>query len=144
MVHFSPVHPERVQIADLRSGKTSELYPTKGDVQREQLIKERAKHLPPDAACVRANDPCRPELFDEDVWQMGTDGKGNFAFLIEQSPCVAWGASAAQNVLYIYQRGSAGWHFCERKVADSEREALGKSLVADFGQVARRCKQRSR
>ena len=146
MIHFAPVHQERLQLADLGNGATSELYPMKGDALRAQLISEHMKHIPTRETCARMNDPCNPEKFDEDVRSLGTDGKGRFAFLVLQSASHATTSEkspvpvTSQAVLYVYKQNSTGWRYCEEKIADSHQvEALDKSLHSDFDQVVTRC-----
>jgi hypothetical protein len=145
MIHFAPVHPERLQVVDLHSGKVAELYPPQGDKQRAHLIAEHAKHLPQYQTCARMNDPCDPKLFDEMIESLATDGQGHFAFLAsqfanhatmeEQPPVMV----ARQTIIYIYRQDKAGWHYCEQKVTGSDEKVLAKELKLHFDQVAMRC-----
>ncbi len=43
MIHFAPVHPERLQLADLLTGKTAELYPHQRRCSSYRLITEHDK-----------------------------------------------------------------------------------------------------
>ncbi len=145
MVHFSPVHPERLQFADLRTGATTELYPPKDDALRARLASENAAHMPSDETCMRMNDPCKPEEFDEDISSMGTDGKGRFAFIAVQSAQHAVQENKpseivpSQVVLYVYERRRNGWFYCQREIDDSEARSLQDELSSHFDQVAVRC-----
>ena len=128
MIHFAPVHPERLQIADLRHGTTQELYPPKADALRAQLAREHAKHMPADETCMRMNDPCDPEMFDEDISALQTDGKGRFSFIANQSASHSTeeGKSpdivASQVVLYVYARSEKGWLYCEQRLPGSDEQ----------------------
>lgn len=145
MIHFAPVHPERLQLADLGSGKTWELYPPKDDLLRAELAAEHAKHMPSQEICTRMNDSCKPGEFDEDIRALGTDGKGRFAFLVPQSASHAVKEGeppetvASQAVLYVYQRDGDGWLYCENKVDKSHIEGLSRLLRFNFDSVAKRC-----
>lgn len=145
MIHFAPVHPERLQFADLVSGKTAELYPPKGDALRDRLITEHEKHMPAQATCAHNNDPCEPDKFDEDIRSTETDGKGTFAFVAVQSANHAFNPDedpvtvVSQSVLYIYKRESDGWRYCEQEVSGSEVEIVQQSLRSDFAKVRTRC-----
>jgi hypothetical protein len=144
MIHFAPVHPERLQLADLRSGATEELYPPKNDLLRAELAREHAKHMPSEQTCARMNDPCEPDEFDEDISMLGTDGKGRFALIASRSANHATKEEepletvAAQTVLYIYQRDRDGWRYCQEKIDDSVIERL-RSAPNPFDHAAARC-----
>ncbi|MGB7189441.1 MAG: hypothetical protein WBD10_04845 [Acidobacteriaceae bacterium] len=143
MIHFAPVHAERLQFADLRRRVTAELYPPKGDVLRSKLARENARNMPPAKVCQQMNDPCAPELFDESISRIATDGEGRFAFIVNQSanhataPDEAPTTTASQNVLYIYSHGNSGWLYCEDGLGDSEAEMLTNSW--QFGDAEGRC-----
>lgn len=131
MIHFASAHPERLQFADLRSGKKTELYPPKGDVLRAEFAREHAKYMPPQATCEKFNDPCEPELYDEDIDFVGVDGQVTFAFAVhrdashateEGQPPDSVGSEVA---LYRYTRSSNGWLYCEEKLSEDEARALG-------------------
>jgi hypothetical protein len=145
MIHFAPVHPERLQLASLRDGKTLELYPVQGDALRAQLITEHAKHLPTPDECARMNDPCRANEFDEDIRLLETNRAGLFAFLAFQSASHATIPGqppvtvASQAVLYIYKQSSEGWHYCEEKIAEAQVENTAALLQSDFARIAARC-----
>lgn len=143
--HFAPVHPERLQLANLRTGITSEVYPPKNDALRGQLTSEHAKHMPPEQICARMNDPCDSRQFDEDIRSLASDGHGRFGFLALQSASHSEveGQSpktvVAQTVLYLYASTQDGWRYCERKVDDSEIEALDKELKFHLSNIAASC-----
>ena len=145
MIHFAPVHPERLQVVDLRSGKTAELYPSLGDALRQQLTHENAQKMPPQATCREMNDPCSPGQFDEDIRSLASDGNGKLALIVVQSVSHALEKEqppetmASQTALYLYQYVSSGWQYCEEEIDDSEIERLDQELKANFEKVATRC-----
>ena len=96
MIHFAPVHPERLQLANLRSGARMELYPPQGDVLRAAFAREHATHMPPRATCDQMNDPCTPELYDEAIDFVDEDGYGGFAFIVHRD---------ALHVIVVVDRG---------------------------------------
>ncbi len=145
MVHFAPVHPERVQLADLTTGKTVELYPPQNDPLRARLAREHRKRMPDKKTCALMNDPCRAALFDEGVRSLHADGTGRFAFLALQSashatqPDMPPTIEVSQAVLYVYKRGSDGWRYCQVEVDAAHIEAVSGFLRSDFSKVANRC-----
>jgi len=145
MIHFAPVHPERLLQADLESGENSELYPLKHDPLRRRLIREHKKLMPAEKTCALNNDPCVAAEFDEDIRALNTDGKGLFAFLAMQSashstrPESTPTTFVSQSVLYVYRRDPAGWHYCERSVSSPQVDAVSGLLRSNFSEVAHRC-----
>lgn len=145
MIHFAPVHPERLQLNDLGSGATVELYPPKDDALRSQLAAENAKHMPSAQTCARMNDPCDPAIFDEDISAFGTDGRGRFAFIVSQSASHAMKEEepsetvASQSVLYVYLRNKSGWLYCQQKLEESEVERLSSAQKLHFEDAVSRC-----
>ena len=130
MVHFAPVHPERLAFADLASGKTIELYPPKGDALRSAFAREHAKHMPPKAACEKMNDPCTPEAYDENIDFVDADGHGSFAFVVHRDALHATAdeqppdSVASEAALYQYAGNGKGWLYCEEKLSDDEAKEL--------------------
>ena len=145
MIHFSAAHPERLQFADLTTGKTEELYPAKGDALRDKLITLHEQRLPSQSTCAVFNDPCEPEVFDEDIGSVGTNGKGKLAFVATQEPAHRLKEGepavtvASQTVLYVYEKRSDGWFYCERELDKAAAEELDKKLSSAFNDVASRC-----
>jgi len=143
MIHFAPVHPERLQLTDVLTGKTQELYPPKDDVLRAKLALENARHMPSQDTCGQMNDPCDPQLFDEDIRSLATDGKGQFAFIAEQSASHATQAEtppetvASQSVFYLYKLDRGVWRYCERE-ADASEASSASPL--NLNAAAARCK----
>ncbi len=142
MIHFAPVHPERLQLTDLLTGKTQELYPPKGDLLRTKLARENKRQMPSQATCMQTNDPCNPQLFDEDIRSLATDEKGQFAFIAEQSASHATKAAtppeivASQAVFYLYKLVQGSWRYCER-AADASEASSGSPL--DWNAALARC-----
>ena len=149
MMHFAPVHPQRLEVVNLANRTATEIYPLKGDVWRARLIAEHAKKMPSPKICEESNDPCVPEYFDEDIRSVRTDGQGRFTFEANQSADHAPGKEQTpvtvveQTVLYAYEwvpgaSGEAGgWRFCAEKPADSAAAPQPRSL--DQGQIGTHC-----
>jgi hypothetical protein len=130
MVHFAAVHPERLEFADLASGKTMELYPPKGDALRAAFALEHAQHMPPKATCEKMDDPCKAEDYDESIDFVDTDGHGSFAFTVQREALHATASEqppesvVSEAALYRYARDGKGWLYCEEKLSDDEAKAL--------------------
>jgi hypothetical protein len=148
MIHFAPVHPERLQLVDLKLGTKTELYPPKGDAMRAKLASENAAHMPTQSICMKMNDPCDPKLFDEDIAGIATGTGGRFAIIVnqwaghatveEQPPVTA----ASQSVLYIYARSDRGWEYCESAISGEEaaKRTQGVGMRSwQFDDTAGRC-----
>ena len=145
LIHFAAVHPERLQRADVATGKTVELYPSQHDPLRVRFIREHSKHMPDGRTCALMNDPCTASMFDEEIRSLNTDGHGRFAFLSLQSashatqPETAPDTVVSQAVLYVYQHASDGWRSCEVEVEKSQIEAMSGLLLSNFPEVGHRC-----
>jgi hypothetical protein len=145
MMHFAPVHPERLQLLDLLKPGSKEIYPLKDDALRAHFIGEHAKHMPSDEVCGLLNDPCDSKLFDESVGYFASDGRGKFALLVNLDASHATEKETppitvlSRDILYIYQQDKHGWLYCEQPVEDSEVEILGKEMSGHFEKVASRC-----
>ena len=132
MIHFAPVHPERLQLANLRTGRRVELYPPQGDALRAEFAREHARHMPQYETCMQMNDSCTPELYDEDIEFTDNDRGGNFEFIVRrdashrtdngQPPETV--ASAAALYRYAWD-GQNNWMYCEERL--SEDEATGNA-----------------
>lgn len=122
MIHFAPVHPERLQLADLRTGKRMELYPPRGDALRAEFAREHAKHMPPPSTCMQMNDPCKPELYDETVEFVDTDRGGNFVFTVHREALHAMvigqppESVGSETAFYRYAWNGRSWMYCEQKL----------------------------
>lgn len=145
MIHFAPVHPEKLQFNDLRSGLNTELYPPKNDALRAKLAAENAAHMPSQETCTRMNDPCDPAVFDEDISAFQTDGKDRFAFIATQSANHATKEEeppetvASQSVLYVYSRDQNKWLYCEQELEQSVIELLSSGQTTRFEDMAAHC-----
>ncbi len=148
MIHFSPVQAERLQLADLKRGTTTELYPPEGDAMRAKLARENAAHMPTRQTCMKMNDPCNPHLFDEDILGITTGTGGRFAIIVNQSASHATvqgeppATVASQSVLYIYLPSDHGWKYCEAAISNEEAMMLTQDSRArpwKFGDTAGRC-----
>jgi hypothetical protein len=148
MIHFSPVHPERLQLADLKLGTTFELYPSKGDAMRARLASENATHMPTRAICMKMNDPCDPHLFDEEILAIATGPEDRFALIVKQSashvtvPEESPVTVASQSVLYIYAPSDYGWIYCQAEVSNQEatmRTQASRLRSWQFNDTAGRC-----
>jgi hypothetical protein len=116
-VHFAPQHPSRLAYADLRTGEKVELYPSKNDPLREAFADIHEKHMPAEADCGRANDPCDPDVYDEDIEFVDAHADG-FRIRVTRRAEHGWVTKDAvvdvpfQMATYTYQRTGAGWMYC--------------------------------
>lgn len=159
-VHFAPAHPERLALADLRTGKNTELYPPEGDLLRAAFAHEHARHIPSQDTCAATNDPCQPELYDEDVTFLGADEQGSFAIAVQRDAAHAAAenetresvASAAAVYLYAPAGSASGskasgpaapaptrWLYCEQPLAADEAQALSGNRGQSWDAVKDRC-----
>ena len=145
LMHFAPVHPERLQFVDLRTGEAVELYPPKGDPLRKRFAEEHKVHMPKRKICREMNDPCDPDLYDEGFTFLGADGKGSFALVAgrdashaiqKDEPPVSF---ISESALYLYQRRNGGWFYCAAQIAESEASALTRVGENGYGSVKARC-----
>lgn len=146
MIHFAPVHPERLQFADLSRRTTRELYPPKDDPLRERLARENAEHMPSNRICMQMNDGCDPKIFDESIDNFTTIGQDRFALLVTQSAShrVPHGELAAkagpQSVIYIYAlEGTSGWKYCEKEISSAHAASIPSMQNWKFNQVEGVC-----
>jgi hypothetical protein len=130
MIHFAAEHPERLAFADLRTGTTRELYPPRGDALRAAFAREHARHLPPHDTCEKMNDPCTPELYDEDIDFVDVDGHGSFAFTVQRDALHATASEqppesvVSEAALYRYAWNGNNWLYCEEKLTEDAAKAL--------------------
>ena len=147
MMHFAPVHPERLEFVDLHTGAARELYPPKGDVLRKHFAHENEIHMPSEEICQQLeNDLCDPDLYDEDIRILGSDGKGKFALVIYREAAHETmkdddqASAIYQSVLYLYQKGKSGWLYCEKQLsADEAKDLTDKNDENGFYKVRTRC-----
>lgn len=132
-VHFAASHPARVAYADLRSGTRLQVYPPKGDPLRAQFAEFHAQHMPQEADCQVANDPCDPEIYDEEI-RFRESGNGLFRIRVDRTgghPLVTKDEKVLipiEGAEYTYRLGSSGWLYCEeekqpQKVVRSEGDS---------------------
>jgi hypothetical protein len=147
MIHFAPVHAERLQFADLVSGRTRELYPPQGDRLRAELAGRNQATMPSEEVCARLDDPCDSELFDETVGAFATNRRGRFAVVVNQTAEHSYAEgeppkiTAEQSVLYIYQHAASGWTWCESLVTPQEAAEFSASRESfTWKRVEGRCK----
>ena len=121
MIHFAPVSPERLELADLHTGARTELYPPRGDTLRAAFAREHAIHMPPSAICTRMNDPCKADLYDEDIQFVENHGRGDFTFTVDRVAAHATEEGkppqivASEVALYRYAWNGESWLYCEEK-----------------------------
>jgi len=137
MVHFAPTHAERLNFVDLRIGKVSELYPSGNDPFRTKFIDEHRKRMPSQDVCrvgiEQGTDPCAPNMFDESVSFLGSDGNGGFAIAVDRDASHAPAKNQrpvsvlSEAALYLYVHGTKGWVYCQQKISDSESKSLNTS-----------------
>ena len=126
LIHFAAQQPERLAWADLRNGGEGELYPPKGDRLREAFAAFHKEHMPTEAACRKANDPCDPAIYDEDIEFMRGYGPNEFAIRVTRTGNHTWvtkGADvdvAVEESLYEYKLRNNGWFYCEQDVVPAK------------------------
>ncbi|MFZ0304004.1 MAG: hypothetical protein WAL75_15040 [Terracidiphilus sp.] len=126
LIHFAAQQPERLAWADLQSGRGGELYPPKGDKLRAAFAALNKEHMPTDAACQNANDPCDPAIYDEDIGFVRGYGPNEFAIRVTRTGDHTWvtkGADVdvpAEESLYEYKLRDNGWFYCEQDVVPAK------------------------
>jgi hypothetical protein len=116
-VHFAPQHPSRLALADLRTGIKQELYPSKNDPLRKAFADMHEKHMPPQPDCQQANDPCDPDVYDEDIEFVDPTSDG-FRIRVTRRAEHDWVTKDAvvevpfQIATYRYRRTASGWMYC--------------------------------
>ena len=133
-----PVQP-RLQLADLQKRTVSELYPPKGDSLRVKMAHENEKHMAAKEKCAEAGDGCAADKFDEDVHSVATDGKGHFAFIVDQAARNAQSTVAAQKVFYLYTLGQGSLLYCEEELKNVDVDALDDGMQTNFLRALDRC-----
>ena len=119
MIQFAAQHPERLRFVDLKTGATSELYPLKDDHLRDAFSRLNAQHMPSPQECQVGNDPCDPNLFDEDI-EFLSSGAGSFQIRVGRQsdhPGEASGQTSFQAAAYTYQLKDGRWFYCEQELA---------------------------
>lgn len=120
LTHSAPGQPQRLQMTDLRKRTVSDLYPPKVDALRAKLAREH-------------------DEFDEDIHSVATDGKGHFAFIVDQEAKRAEKTVAAQKVFYFYARSNDSWLYCEEELKNVDVDALDDGMQVNFLRAAARC-----
>jgi len=129
-VHFAPQHPSRLAVADLRSAKAQELYPSKNDPLRAAFAALHRRHMPSLADCQQANDPCDPSVYDEDIEFVDTHAD-EFRIRVTRRAEHGWVTKDAvvevpfQMATYTYRRVAGGWKYC---ASENSAAALIKSI----------------
>jgi hypothetical protein len=118
MVHFAPAHPERIMLANLRTGAARELYPPRGDALRVAFARDHEAKMPPQTVCAAMNDPCDPDYFDEDVEWASGNRTDRFVLRVSRNAVHAMKNDEEPDVvlssqgLYLYERRPEGWFYC--------------------------------
>jgi hypothetical protein len=137
MIHFAPTHPERIRVVDLRSGRTKELYPPRGDALRVAFARILSQHLPSLVDCQEANDPCDPDEFDESIEFLPGDGRGGFRVRVQHEAAYtrvikdSVAEVLSQAAMYSYHRINGGWLYCGRELSASNFVYSAKSAAPD-------------
>ncbi len=143
MMHFAPVHPERLQFIDLSSGASLEIYPLKNDVLRNQFVDDYSKRMP--EVCNRTPELCGYGDFDEGCTYLGGNGQGGFAFQCGRSASYQAKKGeesmnyASDSAIYIFAHRPNGWVHCEQAVSEDEATALDKLQGRSYDKVKTRC-----
>lgn len=130
MVHFAPVHAERIMLANLRTGAAQELYPPKGDALRTAFARDHAAKMPPAAVCEAMNDPCDPDDYDEDIEWVRGDGPDRFLLHVSRNAVHAMKKDEPPDsvlndeALYVYERRRGEWFYCGVEITgDANKQA---------------------
>ncbi|UWZ84824.1 hypothetical protein [Occallatibacter riparius] len=128
MVHFAPAHPERIMLADLRTGASQELYPPKGDALRAAFAKEHKEHMPPHDVCIAMNDPCRPDYYDEAIEFLVANAPERFSIRVSRDAVHSMtkdadpDSVASDRAFYVYQRREGQWFYCSQPLSGTTDE----------------------
>lgn len=121
MVHFAPQHQERLAWADLIRGTVSELYPPQGDRLRDAFAIFNEQHMPSMPECREANDPCEPEIYDEDITFLPEDAPGILAVNVTRAAnhdrVITQNDAGVpiETARYLYKLEGANWFYCEQE-----------------------------
>lgn len=143
MVHFAPVHPERLQWADLSENFTQEIYPLKNDPVRNRFKLEYVKRMP--AMCKLSNELCDYGLFEEGCVYLGGDGQTQIAFECGRSANyqAKQGKESVpyftDSAIYLYAHNSKGWAYCAQAISEDEATALDKEETKGYDKIKSRC-----
>jgi len=149
MVHFAPTHAERLEYADLRNGRVSELYPSGNDPFRAKFVDEHSKRMPSEDVCKQleeaGTDPCAPDMFDEGITFLGSDGNGQFALAVDRDASHAPAKDKdpvlvlSESVLYLYAHRAKGWVYCEQAISENEAEEYANARETLYASIKSRC-----
>jgi hypothetical protein len=145
MIHFAPVHPERLRFLDLRSGAARELYPPKGDWIRAAFTAKNRTLMAADKNCQRENSVCDPEAFDEDIRVIRGDATGEFALITALSalnaPPVGQEPDSLNTdfALYFYRQVAHGWLYCENEIPEEEATRLLQTREPKYTDLPSKC-----
>jgi hypothetical protein len=118
MTHFAPAHPERIMLANLRTGAARELYPPKGDALRAAFARDHEEKMPPQEVCAAMNDRCDPDYYDEDVEWTSGDRPDRFVLRVSRNAVHAMKKDEepvtvlSGQAIYVYERRPEGWLYC--------------------------------
>ena len=128
MIHFAAQHPERLRLADLRTGETNELYPIKGDSLRAQFVELHAQHMPDKEDCQQNNDPCNPSIFDETIDFLPSDQAAGFRIRVTREGRDAVVEIPFQQADYNFQQRKNQWYYCSRELSAARLVKLDRSI----------------
>lgn len=143
MVHFAPVHPERLQWADLSKNIALEIYPLQNDILRNQFSEDYSKQMP--AACKKSLELCGYGRFDEGCTYLGGDGQGRFVFQCGRSASYQTKEMkepvnyASDSAIYIFDHSPNGWVHCEQAISEDEATALDTEGTKGYDKIKSRC-----
>jgi hypothetical protein len=143
MMHFAPIHPERLQYIDLNTGASLEIYPLTNDALRNRFVDDYPKRAP--EVCNRTPELCGNGDFDEGCSYLGGDGQGKFSFECDRSASYQTKEGedsvdyASDSAIYIFAHGPSGWIHCEQLISGDEANALEKLKGRGYDKVKARC-----
>ena len=136
-VHFATVHPTEIAVFDTRTKKDFTIFPPKIETPiRRKLIAELKEFF---AAhhdyCVKANDPCDPQMFDSDLdGKPATDDREHAVAFSMSYRLQGYGQDESKpagpgSVVYVYRNAND-----ESKM--EVRELLPAEMRAQFGDAS--------
>lgn len=136
-IHFAVTHPLQLDLYDLRSDQTEQIFPFDPDPIREAYKKDLKENLSADE-CRVLNSACNPEEFEAEysVGPVFNDATRSFAFEARFQSS-GFGKKAEQlvgerKVAYIFHRNGSKWeHRAEKKekVSMSPAEAVSPAGI---------------
>ncbi len=135
-VHFLPVHPVRLQVLDLVTRSTEDIYPSLRDELRAQYSRLIRDRISPQW-CMDHNAQCDPENFDVEITgAVASNERARVFGFRARFDATGFGESVTsrvppQNVVYLFRHDGAHWRYHEFTDAEFQRR-FGTSDLEQF------------